>query len=288
MLKGVDALLYDIQDVGVRFYTYISTMFLSMESAAEQHIPFIVLDRPDPLGGLAVAGPLIQDSLRSFVGKVRIPIVYGLTCGELAQMMNGEGWLKDGIRADLRVIPMEGWKRSMLWPATGRAWTPPSPNLRDVDATLAYPGTCLVEGTNISEGRGSPAPFLTIGAPFIDERTLWSALTGLALPGVKFAPARFTPTTSKYAGKECHGITIVIVDRDAFDPLLTGLHIIQELLHLYPAQVTVNTRWFNRLIGIPGVPERLRSGASPSALMDSWRSELDEFRRNSGKYQIYR
>jgi uncharacterized protein YbbC (DUF1343 family) len=288
MLKDVDLIVYDIQDVGARFYTYISTMFLAMEAAAEQHIPFVVLDRPNPLGGISIAGPVIQDSLRSFVGKFRVPIVYGCTCGELAQMINGEGWLKDGIRADLRVIPIEGWKREMLWPATGLEWTPPSPNLRTVEATLAYPGTCLIEGTNVSEGRGSSTPFLTFGAPFIDEQKLWSAITGRALPGVRFAPVRFTPQTSKFTGVECRGISIVITDPATFDPVLTGLCIVQNILQLHPTEARVNTRRFNRLMGVPGVPERLKDGMPPSELVESWKSELDEFSRISGKYHIYK
>ncbi len=288
MLKGVDIIVYDIQDVGTRYYTYISTLFLVMEAAAEQHIPVVVLDRPNPLGGIGVEGPVIQDSLRSFVGKVPVPNRYGLTCGELARMINGEGWLNSGIRADLRVIAMEGWRRDMLWPATGLAWIPPSPNLRDVDATLAYPGTCLIEGINASEGRGTSSPFLTIGAPFVDEHKLWSALTGLALPGVRFTPSRFTPQTSKYAGEECHGVTIVITDRVAFDPLMTGLSIVQSLMQLSPADVSVNSRWFNRLMGVAGVPDQLRSGISPSSLIASWKPEQVEFSRISGKYLLYK
>jgi uncharacterized protein YbbC (DUF1343 family) len=287
MLQGTDVLIYDIQDVGVRFYTYISTMYLCMEAAAEAKIPFIVLDRPNPLGGIRVEGPIIEDSLRSFVGKIPVPVVYGLTSGELARMINGEGWLANGIRADLRVIPMSGWTRHMLWEETGLGWIPPSPNLRTPEATLAYPGTCLIEATNISEGRGTSNPFLTIGAPFLRGNRLWSAMTGLGISGAEFRSVRFTPESSKFKGIECRGITIGITDSRKYDPVRTGLYLVQALLRLDSVQVVVNQRRFGRLIGAGGIVEKLRNGKTPESICSEWETRINDFRRISSKYFLY-
>jgi uncharacterized protein YbbC (DUF1343 family) len=192
MLEGVDILMYDIQDVGVRFYTYISTMGLAMEAAAEHGIPFVVVDRPNPIGGLKLDGPVLIDSLRSFVGMYPIPVAYGLTCGELAVMIKSEGWL-DLAKLDLTVIWMEGWKRTMLWDDTGCPWVRPSPNIPTPATALVYPATCFIEATNVSEGRGTERPFHFIGAPFIDGGTLSGKLNALRLPGVRFSPTEFTP-----------------------------------------------------------------------------------------------
>jgi uncharacterized protein YbbC (DUF1343 family) len=287
MLRGVDVLIYDIQDVGVRFYTYISTMKLTMEAAAEAGIPFVVLDRPNPHGGVHLDGPVIEDSLRSFVGSVPVPLIYGLTCGELAQMINGEGWLANGIRADLHVVSMEGWRRDMFWEDTQLPWVPPSPNIKTPASALVYPGTCLLEGTNISEGRGTTSPFQTVGAPFVNGGKLWAAMTGLNLKGVRFSATTFTPTSSKHIGQKCRGITIEVMDANAFEPMRVGLELIGVFQKLNPGELTIRESWFNRLIGQAKVLRLLKQGIEPEEIRRSWIPGLENFRRISGKYYLY-
>ncbi len=287
MLKNVDVLLYDIQDVGARFYTYISTMKLAMEAAAEATIPFVVLDRPDPFGGEMIAGPLMEDSLRSFVGLLPIPVVYGLTCGELATMINWEHWLTDGATVQLNVIPMEEWKRKMFWEETHLPWIPPSPNMPTPATTIVYPATCFVEATNISEGRGTETPFQIIGAPFVDADRLVSSLSRVKLPGVTFHSITFTPKSSKFSGEECHGVRLEIIDPKLFQPVLTGLHMIQQAQKLYPTEFRVNRQTFNRLIGAADVYDRLVNGESPESILSRWQSKLDRFRALSSRYHLY-
>jgi uncharacterized protein YbbC (DUF1343 family) len=287
MVRDVDVLVYDIQDVGARFYTYISTMTLAMEAAAEVNISFVVLDRPNPLGGEKIDGPLMEDSLKSFVGLLPIPVVYGLTCGELATMINRESWLHNGVRAQLTVIPMEGWRRTMLWEETGLQWISPSPSMPTPSTTLIYPASCFIEATNISEGRGTDEPFRVIGAPFINADTLASSLSHLKLGGVEFQPISFTPRSSKFSGQECHGVRLKLTDPRAFRPVSTGLHILQQIHKLYPTQCVLDRRAFNRLIGASAVWDSLSKGLSPDSLLSSWRGKLEEFRVLSSRYLLY-
>jgi uncharacterized protein YbbC (DUF1343 family) len=301
MLRGVDLLLYDIQDVGARFYTYISTMALCMEAAAEAKIPFIVLDRPNPLGGEKLDGPILDDSLRSFVGIAPLPIVYGLTCGELARLLNGEHLLAGGVQAELTVVAMEGWDRSMLWGGTKLEWIPPSPNLRTAEAALAYPGTCLVEATNVSEGRGTENPFLTIGAPFVNGKKLADALEAEHLPGVQFHPTSFVPSSSKHTGETCGGVDIRIVDDSDFSPVKAGLTILVTLQRLYPREFRVQKRSFERLYGRRGVYQELFDDGAAGVEAGGDRSrteqigrlhrdslpEIERFRALSRKYRLY-
>jgi len=287
MLRGVDVLVYDIQDVGVRFYTYLSTMTLAMEAAAEYKIPFVVCDRPNPLGGQVVDGPIREDSLRSFVGWLPVPVVYGLTCGELARMINGEGWLAKGLHADLHVVAMKGWTRTMLWEDTGLPWNPPSPNIRTPETALVYPATCYVEAMNVSEGRGTDRPFETIGAPKLDGARLWSDLAGLDLPGVRFRPAQFTPSSSKYAGELCSGVDISVTDPRKVDPLGLALYLIRGLLNVGYSPLTIRESWMSRLMGTPAVLQELRKGADPVNLRRGWGADLERFRQNSTKYLLY-
>ncbi len=185
MLKDLDILIFDIQDVGARFYTFITTLFLTMEAAAEHNLPYIVLDRPNPIRGLRTEGPIREESLRSFVAWPPIPITHGMTVGELAMMANGEGWLKDGEKADLRVVKMEGWDRSLWYDETGLRWTQPSPSMLTLNTAVVYPGACLIEGTNVSEGRGSSRPFEYVGAPWIEPDKLTAALNRMKLPSFR-------------------------------------------------------------------------------------------------------
>jgi uncharacterized protein YbbC (DUF1343 family) len=233
MLINVDVLIYDIQDVGVRFYTYISTLTKVMESAAENNIPVVVLDRPNPIGGDRIEGPLLDLQFKSFVGPHAIPIRYGLTSGELARLINGEHWLANSLQADLTVVEMQGWRRSDWYDQTNLPWIAPSPNMPTLATAIAYPGFCLLEGTNLSEGRGTDSPFLKFGAPYIEGRRYARALNRLKCPGVKFEAISFTPKSipgvaskPKYEDQACQGVRLVITDRDNFLPLATMVRIL--------------------------------------------------------------
>lgn len=287
MLGGIDLLVYDLQDVGARFFTYISTMKLAMEAAAEAGIPFVVLDRPNPLGGNSMDGPVIEDGLRSFIGAMPIPVVYGLTCGELALMINGEGWLAGGVRAQLTVVTMEGWRRSMLWKDTHHAWIKPSPNMPSAETALLYPGTCLIEATSVSEGRGTERPFQMVGAPFIDGETLTGAVRRLPLAGIVATPRRYIPGASKYAGRECGGVFLEVADAGEVNPLVAGVSLLQTLLRLYPDSVRVDRQGLRRLLGSTSIVDRLLEGENPEALRKSWESEVGAFRENASKYFVY-
>lgn len=287
MLGNVDLLVYHLQDAGVRFYTYLSTMKGAMEAAAAADIPFMVLDRPNPLGGILIDGPAPEDSLRSFVASLPVPVIYGLTCGELARMMNDEGWLGGGARVRLTVIPMEGWTRGMLWRDTGLPWIPPSPNLRSPDAALVYPGTCLLEATNVSEGRGTEEPFLLLGAPFIDGASLAAGLRGAGLPGLDFSPARFTPRASKHTGKECEGVRIRVSDPRRVDPLPVGLALLRVLLRQYPDSVRIDRRTLAALVGNARAADAIREGDPLERLRSLWSEELPPYRRRIEPYLLY-
>ena len=230
MLSGVDTLVFDIQDIGARFYTYISTMGEAMHAAAEHGKRFVVLDRPNPINGVDVAGPMLDPGEESFVGFHHLPVRHGMTIGELALMIRTE--LKLDLKLD--VIHCDGWKRDTLWDATGLVWVNPSPNMRCLTQALLYPGIGLIETTNISVGRGTNTPFEVIGAPWIQSRELAGALNAQALPGVTFVPIRFTPTSSKHAKQQCGGINIVITDRARFEPLIVGFGISVQLQQRYP------------------------------------------------------
>ena len=286
MLQHVDLLIYDIQDVGARFYTYISTLKLCMDAAAEHHIPFVVLDRPNPLGDRC-DGPLLDDSMRSFVGSGPLPVVYGMTCGELATFMNGAGWLEGGHKVDLTVIWMDGWHRRMLWQETGLPWLAPSPNIPTPETAEMYPSTCFLEATNVSEGRGTPTPFFVLGAPFLDADRLSNALNARALPGVRFAPETFTPVSSKHKGVVCAGVRIALTDRGLFKPVQTGLAILAELILQRPDSVALNGRWLGKLLGKGDVALFLKEGGDPATLEPAWVAERDGFVRERAKFLHY-
>ncbi|MBI5850472.1 MAG: DUF1343 domain-containing protein [Planctomycetes bacterium] len=222
MLDGLDTLVFDVQDAGARFYTYAATMRLCMEAAAEHALEFVVLDRPNPIGGILVQGPVLADGDESFVAPHTIPIRHGMTLGELAHLFDVER----ALACSLSVIPMDGWQRSMLWEDTGLSWVNPSPNLRTPTQALLYPGVALLEPANVSVGRGTDTPFEVVGAPWLDGQALWSELRGRALPGVAFTPLRFTPSSSKHSQEDCGGVRIAVTDRAALDPLLAGITLI--------------------------------------------------------------
>lgn len=294
MLEGIDVLLFDIQDIGARFYTYISTMSYAMEAAAEQGIPFIVLDRPNPIRGTWVEGFIREDSLRSFVGLQPIPIVHGMTVGELASLFNGEGWLEGGIKADLTVVRMSGWSRGMWYDETGLQWVKPSPNMATMRTAVVYPGTCLIEGANLSEGRGTERPFEYLGAPFVDG-TLWAeTLNALALPGVTFSPVTFTPKSipgvtgrPKHEGDACKGIFVNVLDRDVYEPVRTGVFILSTARSLFPSDFRWREGAIDRLSGTTLVRTVLDRGGDPNELVDSWKEGVENFRRIREKYLLY-
>jgi uncharacterized protein YbbC (DUF1343 family) len=287
MLAGVDMLLYDLQDVGARFYTYISTLGLCMEAAAGKGIPIVVLDRPDPLGGLLTDGPLLPDSLRSFVGMFPVPVVYGLTVGELAEMANGEGWLAGGVRADITVIKMKGWTRSMPWSDTGLRWVPPSPNIRTPEAALAYTATCYLEATNVSEGRGTDSPFQIIGAPFIDGRDT-AGLLSLRIPGlVEVRDTVFTPSLSKFSGVKCSGVRIELVMSGSLRPVRLGLRLLSLLTKTYRDSFNVSRIGLLHLLGDTEALDRIALGEVADSISARWEPSLRAFRARASMYHLY-
>lgn len=278
MLAGIDALIYDIQDVGARFYTYISTLVRAMKAAAANGMDFIILDRPNPIRGDRVEGNLLQPAFQSFVGETTIPIRHGLTVGELARYCKAE--LEFGS-TQLDIVPMHGWTRAMWYDETGLPWVPPSPNMPTVETATLYPGTCLIEGANLSEGRGTTKPFEWIGAPWIDPERWADRLNNLDLPGTHFRPIHFTPTFSKYANQECHGVQVHITDRNRCKPVDVALHLIATAQRYYSDQFEfLKTRgryFFDLLAGTDELRLRLTKHDSPTEIVQSWEAEVTKF-----------
>lgn len=289
MLADVDVLLFDIQDVGTRFYTYIYTMAYAMEAAKENHIPFIVLDRPNPLGGQTVEGPVLEPQYASFVGLYPIPLRHGMTVGELAQYFNNEF----NIHADLTVVQMKGWKRWMDYDDTPLEWVLPSPNMPTLDTAIVYPGAALIEGTNVSEGRGTTKPFELIGAPFINGTDLAARLNREGLPGVIFRSAYFTPTFSKHSGQLSGGIQIHVTDRKKFKPVVTGLTIVKAIHDMYPddfafrAENSQGISFFDNLIGNGWIRKEIAKGTSIADMEKRWQGEVKAFMKKRSKYLLY-
>ena len=232
MLNGLDGLLVDLQDIGARYYTFIWTMYLCMRACEKQGIAVIVLDRPNPINGVAIEGPTLNANYKSFVGMHPIPVRHGKTIGELAQQFREEAFPK----CELSILAMKNWKRQMWFDQTGLPWVMPSPNMPTLATATVYPGMCLLEGTNISEGRGTTRPFEIFGAPFINAEDLCSDLNALNLPGVAFRENYFQPTFHKFAGELCGGAQLHVIDRETFQPFLTGLQIIRHVRKMYPEQ----------------------------------------------------
>jgi uncharacterized protein YbbC (DUF1343 family) len=281
MLKDVEVIVVDLVDVGTRYYTYMSTLHQTLISAAELDIPIMVLDRPDPIGGVAVEGPLLDVGYENFVNHHRLPVRHGMTAGELAELINAER----NIGARLEVVEAAGWQRGLLQGETGLPWVAPSPNLRDVEATLLYPAIGLVESTNVSVGRGTDTPFHILGAPFIDSKALLRALRQAALPGVQFAAVDFVPTAAPHAGKLCHGVSATVTDAHAFLPVRTGLAIARALWRRHPKDWTSQT--LMRLVGNRAVIQALFAGASLSELERLWQPDLDAFRDHRARFLRY-
>jgi uncharacterized protein YbbC (DUF1343 family) len=293
--SGVDTVMFDIQDAGARFYTYIWTMYDSMEGAALAGKKFLVLDRPNPVTGLAVRGPVMTPEFETFIGRREIPQQHGMTVGELARMFNAE-FLPGAVGrpVDLGVVQMRGWYRAMTFDDTGLPWVLPSPNMPTVDTAFVYPGLGMFEGTNVSEGRGTTRPFELIGAPYIDGQ-LADALNALRLPGVRFREAYFTPTFSKYSGVAVGGVQVHVTDRAAFDALRTGVAMIVTIKGLYPTQFQwrydtadpVHPYWIDKVTGSARLRTQIDAGASVDAVVVAWQPELSRFTAMRAKYLLY-
>jgi uncharacterized protein YbbC (DUF1343 family)/CubicO group peptidase (beta-lactamase class C family) len=281
MLKEIDTLVFDIQDVGARFYTYTSTLGLALEAAAKYKKSFVVLDRVNPINGQDVEGPLADADKLSFTAHHPIPVRHGMTVGELALLFNKER----NINADLRVVRVEDWLRSQWFDSTGLVWINPSPNMRSLTEATLYPGVCLLEPTNVSVGRGTDTPFEVIGAPWIDGRKLSEALNGAKLPGVRFVPVRFTPKSSVHKDAECGGVNIIVTNRDLFEPVITGLEMASQLRKLFSKDFLIDR--FNRLLANQKVFDAFRQGSDARAMRQVWESELDVFRAIRSKYLLY-
>jgi uncharacterized protein YbbC (DUF1343 family) len=291
-LEGLDALVFDIQDVGSRYYTYLWTMALAMSAAGRKGLAFFVLDRPNPVGGAQVEGPLVKAGFESFVGLHPLPVRHGMTAGEVA------GWLQGAreIAVDLRVVEMTGWRRAAAFEATGLPWVPPSPNMPTPDTALVYPGQCLLEGTEVSEGRGTTRPFETFGAPFVDPYSLKDRLLADALAGVRFRPLYFTPTFHKFAGESCGGLMLHVEDAETFRPFETGVAIVKAIHDLWPAHFAFREKAyefvadipaFDLLCGSDAVRRGIVSGVPLAVLRESWQVEASAFAAERARYLRY-
>jgi uncharacterized protein YbbC (DUF1343 family)/CubicO group peptidase (beta-lactamase class C family) len=280
-LKGVDTLVYDIQDAGTRYYTYISTLGLALEAAAEHKVKMVVLDRPNPLGGVEVEGPMLDAGRESFVGYHVLPVRHGLTVGELARLFKAEKKLD----VDLEIIKMEGWRRGDLYDRTGLRWVNPSPNLRSLAEALLYPGVGLLETTNVSVGRGTDRPFEWVGAPWLDGRKLAAEMSKEGLPGVRFVPLRLTPSASVHKGKECDGVQLLVDDWARFRPVRTGVALAAALRRLYPDDWKAER--YDVLLGRQATFEALRKGTAWPELEKAWQADLAKFRERRKAYLLY-
>jgi uncharacterized protein YbbC (DUF1343 family) len=290
MLADIDILLFDLQDVGVRFYTYTATLGLALQACAENRVPLIVLDRPNPITGSIVEGAVLDPALQSFIGHGPLPVRFGMTLGELAQFYNHEL----NIGAELRVIELRGWQRGMWYDQTGLTWVTPSPGIPQFATTIPYPGMCFVEGTNLSEGRGTGLPFEIVGAPFLDGYVLAESLNALQLAGARFRPIAFTPCSSKHAGVECYGVQVHVADRAAFRPVTVGVHVIAACRALAPERFEfLPTSWegapphFDLLTGDARVREGLLANQSIETLTRAWTNDLARFDETRKKYLLY-
>ena len=292
VLAELDVLVFDIQDVGARFYTYIATMGLAMEAAAAAGVPFVVLDRPNPLGGERVDGFVLESGFESFVGPYPIPVQHGLTVGELARMIQGRSWIEGASEVDLQVIPMEGWSRAMLWPDTGLPWIPTSPNIPTFEAALVYPGMCFLEATTANEGRGTETPFPVAGAPGLDGDRL-AAAAGRASAGLTAEAHRYTPislpgrsTNPRHRDTEVVGIRLTVTHAEEVRPLALGVQVLAELV----AQMgpdAVRASGMNRLAGTERLTEALLGGRAADEIVQSWAEEVEAFRTLRAPYLLY-
>jgi uncharacterized protein YbbC (DUF1343 family) len=285
MVEGIDVMVFDIQDVGTRVYTYVATMAYAMQAAAENGIEFIVLDRPNPINGVDMEGPVLEfPEFSSFIGLFPIPERHGMTMGELAGLFNDKFLAR---KARLTVVPMEGWRREMWFDETALPWVIPSPNMPTLDTATVYPGLVAIEGTNLSEGRGTTKPFELFGAPWIDGYELAKTLNGLGLSGVRFREAWFTPSFSKFQGQLCGGCQVHVTDRDAFRPFAAALHIIKTVRDAYPGKFEFHADYFDQVMGTASVRAALEGGTGVPAILENIRPGLEAFADLRKPYLIY-
>lgn len=292
MLKGLDAILFDIQDVGSRYYTYAATLVLTMRACAGAGIEVVVLDRPNPIGGELVEGGTVEPGFESFVGLLPVPNRHGLTVGELARMAHDE----EKLDVELTVVPMDGWRRPMQYADTGLPWVMPSPNMPTEDTALVYPGMCLLEGTEVSEGRGTTRPFEIAGAPYVDSYALADELAAAELPGARFRPLVFIPTFEKHAGAPCGGVQIHVGDRRAFRPYLTGVAFLRAIRALWPDRFAWRAHAYEFVDAVPAIDllagssalrEGIDSGASLAELVASWAAAERDFLERRAAWLLY-
>ena len=281
MLAGLDALVFDIQDAGARFYTYITTMGYAMEACAKKGIPFYVLDRPNPITASLVQGPILDRNLRSFTGYFPLPVRHGMTVGELATLFNVE--MKIGVK--LHVIKMRGYERNYWYDDTGLLWLNPSPNLRTLSEAILYPGVAMVESSNVSVGRGTSTPFELLGAPWIAGEELASYLNNRRIKGIRFIPVEFTPATSPFKNQLCHGVQIAVLDRQILDSPALGVEIVSALYRLYPKDFQLGKTL--GLIGSREVLQAIKNGQDPAAIAQNWLEPLEQFYKLRSKYLLY-
>jgi uncharacterized protein YbbC (DUF1343 family) len=281
MLKGLDVLVFDLQDAGARFYTYMSTMGYAMEAAARKRIEFVVLDRPNPISASRIEGPLMDPDLESFTGYFPLPVRHGMTLGELARMFNAA----KKVKVKLSVIPMQGYRRGMWFDETGLAWVNPSPNLRSLAQATLYPGVALTESCNVSVGRGTDTPFELIGAPWISSDELAAYLHGRQIPGVEFEPAAFTPLGHLFEGEPCHGVRIFLKDRNRLDAVGLGIELLAALRRLYPAEFELDKALL--MVGSRAVIQSIQDGQDPASIIAGWQPQIEAFKLRRQNYLLY-
>ncbi len=294
MLQNVQLMIFDIQDVGARFYTYISTLFVVMEACARHDIPIVVLDRPNPIGGIQVEGPVISPRLQSFVGVAPIAIRHGMTVGELATMFNMEGFIGHRIGANLSVVRCKNWERSIWYDKTGLPWLAPSPNMPSLEAATIYPGGCLIEGANLSEGRGTDTPFVIYGAPWIDGTKWAEALNQEGLSGVQFEPVTFKPRSipgksenPKHKDKDCGGIRVVVTDRGVFQPVACGVAMLSTAYQQDPGKFEFRSSHLDRLWGNQQLRYHIEAGTPWTKIMEETQKSLQRFMDVRSRYLLY-
>ncbi len=285
MMQSVDVMVFDLQDVGTRVYTYVSTLAYAMQACAEAGIPFVVLDRPNPINGIAMEGPILEyPAESSFIGLYPIPLRHGMTVGELAQLFNARFLPR---KANLTVVAMENWTRNLWFEQTGLPWVIPSPNLPTIESAKVYPGQVLLEGTDLSEGRGTTKPFEFFGAPWIDGYLLARKLNELHLPGAKFREAWFTPAFSKFSGQLCGGCQLHVTDRNAYQPVATVLAELALIKQLYGDKLQFHASYFDKVMGTPRVREALQRGEPVQEIVAGFSPGLNEFARIREPYLLY-
>ncbi|HSD62446.1 MAG TPA: DUF1343 domain-containing protein [Ignavibacteriaceae bacterium] len=292
MLKNIDLLVFDLQDVGTRFYTYISTLHYVMEAAAENNIPLVVLDRPNPIGG-QVEGPVLLEEQKSFIGIAPLPVVHGMTAGEIAGLFSGEHWIGEK-NISLKIIKMKNWERSRYFNDYNLNWISPSPNIPDVKTAVVYPAAGFLEGTNISDGRGTKMPFKQIGAPFILPQELIRLLDSLQHKGLSINPVTFTPVNipgmadnPKYINEKCNGINLIVTSEKDFQPVEFGIKLLFSLYKLYPEKFNFDAGYFDNLTGDKEIREMLLMHKMPSEIEQYWQPGLNKFKQIRNKYLLY-